>query len=336
MTFPNYLKTRISFLVLTLTSNLALAIIFFAFEIPFFIITSYYLLLLVSLGILLSLEYQKQRKFYNGLYDILDALEEKYLIAQMLPKAGFIEGEILTDTLIQTGKSMATHVSNHGQLMEEYRDYLELWIHEVKTPIATARLMIDNDGSQVAKNIGDQLDEVENYLMQALFYARSSHVEKDFLLKEMDIKQTVGTALKKHFKTIAKKKIILELDNLSGTVFSDPKWLEFILSQLISNALKYMTIDPKIIFYTTSKASSTTLHIKDNGIGIPTHDLPRIFEKSFTGDNGRHFEKSTGIGLYLCQKMCTQIGINIEVESQIQLGTTVSLTFPISDMYFKK
>jgi len=96
-----------------------------------------------------------------------------------------------------------------------------------------------------------------------------------------------------------------------------------------------MTRQPKLIFYTILKPASTTLYIKDTGVGIPSHDMPRIFEKGFTGENGRRFEKSTGIGLYLCKKMCDQIGIHIDIDSEVGVGTTVGLTFPISDMYFK-
>jgi len=336
MRFSEYLKSRIVYIGLIIGSNIYVAILFVAFEVPVFIAASYYSLLLLFLGIFVVVEYIRRRKFYNKVNRLLDDLDEKYLVAEMMPESGFIEGEILTDFLRQTGKSMTTNVNMHTQLMEEYRDYLEMWIHEVKTPIASARLMIDNDGSQMAKNVGDELTKVENYLTQALFYARSSNVEKDFVLKELDIGQVVGQALRQHVKDFAGKKIELDIAAVSGVVFSDSKWLIFILNQIISNAVKYMAEQPKLICYTTSKASAITLYINDNGIGIPSHDMPRIFEKGFTGENGRHFEKSTGIGLYLCKKMCGQIGIAIEIKSDVGVGTTVGLTFPVSDMYFKR
>jgi len=336
MNFTSYLKSRFLYIGLIVGSNISIAILFIAFEIPTYIVISYYSLLLLFLGVCMLVEYTNKQKFYNKIANLLDELDEKYLIAEMLPEPGFIEGGILNEILLQTGKSMTTNVSEHAQLMEEYRDYLEMWIHEVKTPIASARLIIDNDGSRVAKNIGDELDKVENYLTQALFYARSSNIEKDFVLKELDIKLVVGQALRQHVKDFAGKKIKLNINNVSGTVFSDQKWLVFILNQIISNAVKYMTKQPKLIFYTTSITAAITLYIKDNGVGIPLHDVPRIFEKGFTGENGRRFEKSTGIGLYLCKKMCEQIGVHIEVNSEIGVGTTVGLTFPISDMYFKK
>ena len=336
MNFTSYLKSRSLYIGLIVGSNVSIAILFFAFEIPTFIMISYYALLLLFLGICMLVEYTNKRRFYNKMKSLLSELNEKYLLAEMLPEPGFIEGQILNDILTQTGKSMATNVSEHALIMEEYRDYLEMWIHEVKSPIASARLIIDNDENQVAKSISDELDKVENYLTQALFYARSSNVEKDFVLKELGLKQIVGRALRQHVKDFASKKIKLDMDGVSGTVFSDQKWLIFILNQIISNAVKYTSKHPELIFYTTSKAASITLYIKDTGVGIPSHDLQRVFEKGFTGENGRRFEKSTGIGLYLCRKMCEQIGIHIEINSEVDVGTTVGLTFPISDMYFRK
>jgi len=192
MNFTSYLKSRSLYIGLIVGSNIIIAILLIAFEIPSFIMFSYYFMLLLFLGIFVLVEYTNKRRFYVKVTHLLNELDEKYLIAEMLPDPGFIEGGILNEILMQTGKSMTTNVSEHAQLMEEYRDYLEMWIHEVKTPIASARLIIDNDGSRVAKTVGDELDKVENYLTQALFYARSSNIEKDFVLKELDIKQVVG------------------------------------------------------------------------------------------------------------------------------------------------
>ncbi|MCL2559920.1 MAG: sensor histidine kinase [Turicibacter sp.] len=336
MTLSDYLKSRALYLGLIAGSNVCISILFFAFEIPAFILLSYYVLLLLCLGIFIGIDFAKQRRFYDKMNRLLDQLNEKYLITEMIPETDFVEGKILRHILMETGKSMTTNVNEYARLMEEYRDYLELWIHEIKTPIASARLMIDNDGSTTAKNIGDELDKVEDYLTQALFYARSNSVEKDFVLKELDIRQVIGQALREHVKSFAEKKIDLDIDDVSGTVFSDQKWLVFILNQIVSNAVKYMVDQPKLICYTVSKAASITLYVQDHGVGIPTHDLSRIFDKGFTGENGRRFEKSTGIGLYLCKKMCEQMGIHIEVTSEVGVGTLVGLTFPISDMYFRK
>ena len=335
MNFFAYLKSRGIYIGLIVGSNIFIGILFNAFDIPSHIVISYYSLLLLFFVVCMLIEYITRWQFYVKINKLLSELDEKYLLAEMLPESGFVEGKILSEVLKKTGKSMATNVNEHAQLMEEYHDYLEMWIHEVKTPIASARLIIDNDGSGVAKNIGDELDKVENYLTQALFYARSSNIEKDFVLKELDVKQVVQRALRQHVKDFAGKRIKLDINDVSGTVFSDQKWLIFILNQIISNSIKYMIKQPKLIFYTKSITAATTLYIEDTGVGIPSHDMPRVFGKGFTGENGRRFEKSTGIGLYLCKKMCDQIGIHIDIDSEVGGGTTVSLTFPISDMYFR-
>ena len=177
------------------------------------------------------------------------------------------------------------------------------------------------------KNI---LDKIENYTEQALFYARSNTVEKDYIIRKIELKDIVNASILKNKTQLIQNKISINTKELDRIVYTDSKWCIFIISQLLQNAIKYSKSENKQIeIYSEEKRENTVLHIKDNGIGINKKELTRVFEKGFTGENGRITgKKSTGIGLYLCQKLCKKLCIGIEIKSEKKLGTEVQLFFP--------
>jgi len=336
MKLKDYLQDKWILIMAICLFSLYVGVLFGLYNVPFFIIANYYLLLCLLLVGGMGYDYRKRRRFYRHLNQLLEQLDEKYLVSELIPSSNFLEGKLLLNTLRITNKSMKENVNKYAFSMEEYKEYIEMWIHEVKTPLASTRLIIENNPNETLKSIDEELDKLDMYLNQILFYARSSYVEKDFLIKELDIRKIVQLALKKHVKDFSVKKIQLSIEDTVGHIYSDQKWLIFMLDQIINNAVKYVSHQPKIKIYTTEEAQSMTLHIQDNGIGMPSRDLERIFEKGFTGENGRIYEKSTGIGLYLCYKMAQQLGIQIYGRSTVGEGTTISLSFPVSDMYFKE
>jgi len=332
MSLFDYVKSRGMIILFIVALQGYLGIIFRQLDIPLGTSLPYFILFYGGLTAFLGLEYWKRRNFYARVQMRMDTLEEKYLLAELLPESELLEAKLLDEILRLTLKSMKEQVNAYAFSMEEYRDYLEMWIHEIKTPLASIRLYLENHPQP---RIGEELDKVDGYLQQALFYARAGQVEKDFILKELSLKQVVGRSLKGFVKEFSAKKIALELDGLEEIVYGDEKWLVFMLGQIIGNAIKYMGAGPKLKIHAKKATQSVTLQIADNGVGIPSQDLGRIFEKGFTGENGRKFEKSTGIGLYLCEKMARQLGLEILVSSEVGEGTAVSLVFPKSDRYFK-
>ena len=332
MSLFDYVKSRGMMILFIVTLQGYLGIMFRQLEIPLAVSLPYFILFYGGLTVFLGLEFWKRRNFYARVQKRMDTLEEKYLLAELLPESDLLEAKLLDEILRPTLKSMKEQVNAYAFSMEEYRDYLEMWIHEVKTPLASIRLYLENHPQP---RIGEELDKVDGYLQQVLFYARAGQVEKDFILKELSLRQVVGKSLKGFVKEFSAKKIALELGGLEEIVYGDEKWLVFMLGQIIGNAIKYMGVDPKLKIHAKKATQSVTLQISDNGVGIPSQDLGRIFEKGFTGENGRKFEKSTGIGLYLCEKMATQLGLEIKVRSEVGEGTVVSLVFPKSDRYFK-
>ena len=182
---------------------------------------------------------------------------------------------------------------------------------------------------KITRKIDTQMDKIENFVEQALYYSRSDEVGKDYIIKKTELSQVVKSVVKKNQRDFIGKRISLQLGNLDEIIYSDTKWIEFILNQIIGNAIKYSKgKDDKIKIESKKLDNSVALIIEDNGVGIIERDLNRIFEKGFTGENGRKFGKSTGIGLYLCKKLCDKMGLGLNIESEENKGTKVTVIFP--------
>ena len=285
---------------------------------------------------IMMVEYMRRRSFYVSLYEIMDELDQKYLVSEIMEEPQFMDGAVLYDVLRQSDKSMLEHVNDYRKREENYRDYIEMWVHEIKTPLAALKLMMSNHENELTQDLAQEVDKVEDFVEQALYYARSTTLEKYYLIKEMPLQPTVNKVIRKHAKQFIYRKIKLDAQNLDETVYCDAKWLEFILNQILSNALKYSE-DQSCIHITTQKGKeSVTRSIQDEGIGIALSDLPRIFDKGFTGKNGRINEKATGMGLYLCKLLCDKLNLDLRASSMEGVGTTIHITFPISTMMLLK
>lgn len=290
-------------------------------------------LLILGQAAALAYEFMKKRDFYNALMQNLEKLDKKYLLFEMLDEPSFYEAEIFCEAIKVTNKAMNDEIAKYRLASQEYREYIETWVHEVKTPISSSKLIIENNRNSVTLNINEELYKIENYVDQALFYSRSNTVEKDYLIKQTTLKELVNSALKKHAKLFIESRISVEASELDKTVFTDVKWTDFILGQILINAVKYRSAEPKIRIYSIKNENSVTLMISDNGIGISEADLGRVFEKGFTGTNGRASSKSTGIGLYLCKKLCDKLNLGLNLVSETGKGTTLSIVFPKSNMF---
>ena len=248
----------------------------------------------IIIGIDIVVEYRKKSNFYNELKNNLEKLDNKYLISEIINTPDFIEGKILKNTIQETGKSMLENVNSYKQLQEDYKEYIELWIHEIKIPIATSKLIIENNKNEITKSIDEELDEIENYTEQALFYARSNTVNKDYVVTKSNLKEIVNEAILKSKRALLSNKISIELNDLEKEVFTDSKWATFIINQIIQNSIKYSKKeDKKIQLYAKSNNENIILYIKDNGIGIKKGEITRVFEKGFTGENGRIINKKS-------------------------------------------
>lgn len=293
------------------------------------------ILILEGLAVLLPVivEYARKRSYYGRLLRNLDVLDRKSLLCEVLDEPDFLEGQILYRVLKECNKSMNDEIATYRHQEEEYREYIEAWMHEVKTPLAAAKLTLENDTGSVPASVSDDLRRIEDYLEQALFYARSGSVEKDYLIRPVSLRELVNASVRRNAKDMIASKIRMTLENLDFIVLTDIKWTDFILNQILVNAIKYRSASPSIRLYAKQEKNGVSLLIEDNGIGIRQADLPRVFDRGFTGETGRKFSKATGLGLYLSKRLCDKIGLGISVFSIEGKGTTVHLIFPSGTMH---
>lgn len=330
MKFKDFIKDKMILIIGILLAVISIEILLIIYNIS--IIAKVYIAGIIILVLIIALitEYIKKKNFYNQLKNNLEELEEKYLISEIINTPNFTEGKILKEVIQETGKSMLENVNYYKNIGEDYKEYIELWIHEVKTPIAASKMIIQNNKNAVTKSIGEELDKVENYIEQALFYARSNAVEKDYIITKSNLKEIVNGAILKNKTNLLNDMVTLELKDLEQEVYTDNKWAIFIINQIIQNSVKYLKEqDKKIEIFAKPKNDKVILYIKDNGIGIKKGEITRVFEKGFTGENGRIIgKKSTGIGLYLCKKLCDKLGLGIELNSEKDVGTEGRIIFP--------
>lgn len=278
-------------------------------------------------------EYMVKKEFYRNLIGIFDSLDRKNLICEMVSPPSFKEGFILYDILKGSNKAMLEEISKYKYMQEEYREYMELWVHEIKTPISSSRLIAQNNKSEAMDSISEELLKIETFIEQVLFYSRSNTVEKDYIIKEVNLERLCFDVIKKNSKLFIHNKISVNTENLDKIVYCDAKWLIFILDQILTNCVKYSNKpDGEVKIRSFGKENLIVLSVTDNGIGIRKDELPRIFDKGFTGTNGRKNERSTGMGLYICKKLCDKLGLSIDVHSEYGEGTTISIVFPKSSM----
>ena len=206
---------------------------------------------------------------------------------------------------------------------------MELWVHEIKTPLAAINLITENNKNQVTNSINEEAKKIDGFIEMILFYARSQMPEKDYLIKTCKLNDIVNKVIIRNKNSFLEKNIRLDMYDLDVFVRTDSKWMEFIINQVVVNSIKYVEDNPLIEIYTVSDKESISLIIKDNGIGISSKDLPRVFEKGFTGENGRSKYNSTGMGLYLVKKLCLALGNNVLIDSTEDEGTTVRIIFPV-------
>ena len=332
MNFKLFLKEKAITILLLLFSIITIEIFLMAYNVGMFIKIYIPLIIMGLYVVSIAIEYFKKKKFYDNLSNMLEELEEKYLITEIINTPDFLEGKILKNTIEAIDKSMLENVNKYKYMTEDYKEYIELWIHEIKIPIAASKMVIENNKNEVTKSIDEELNKVENYIEQALFYARSNTVEKDYYIRKVLLKEIVNESIKKNKSSLIQEKISINIHNLDIEVNTDNKWIVFILNQIIQNSIKYRKKEKSIIeIYANQGKENVILYVKDNGIGIRQGEITRVFEKGFTGTNGRlSNKKSTGIGLYLCKKLCNKLGIGIELNSVQNEGTEIRLVFPQS------
>lgn len=291
----------------------------------------------------LFFDYRKLKKIFDEITFRMDALDKKYLVPEVVSAKGGQEREQILDILKEAELSMGDQVSQYKRAAEEYRDYIETWVHEVKTPLATAKVILENHKEEpLAKSGMDvEIDRIEGFVEQALYYSRSMAVENDYFIRQIDIGKIIRSEIGRRKKRFRLLGALVEVEvadpdteevhrGAAGrSIRSDEKWIGFVIGQILDNSLKYAKENEslKLHIFISEEKERVCLNIRDNGIGMKASEIGRAFEKGFTGTNGRAAKTSTGIGLYLCKKLCNRLEHDIRIESEEGNGTTVVIVF---------
>ena len=317
-----------------LKKNIKIYILFVVFIAIFFIMFYLYNLPLEAL-------------IYTGSFCFFTALIASFLdfvnYRESYKKLKFLEQNILND-LDALPKSLDIRIDYYHKIIEKLYeelekltqenrqkntdmvDYYSMWVHQIKTPIAAMNFLLDNEEVD-QKNLQQELFKIERYVEMVLTYIRLDSTSSDYVITKINLDEVVKDSVKKYATIFINKKIKLNFVSHETMVISDKKWLSFAIEQILGNSVKYSNTGGEI----TIETCENKLIVEDNGMGIKEEDLPRIFEKGFTGFNGRYEKKSSGLGLYLCKKTLDKLGHHIEISSKVGEGTRVEITFPKED-----
>lgn len=301
-------------------------------------------LLALVFAALLAGGWTRERAWVEEARRIAGADADALALATDIEDADSLEGEALVDAVRAVAAEAASRVGVARAAEADYRDFVETWVHEVKTPLAAANLFVENANDPTLRPLSRELARVEAYVEQALFFARSSSLENDYVVRDRALGPVVAEAVKSRATQLIEAHVAVDLSGLSRAdgsdvvVSCDPKWLAFIIGQLIDNAVRYRPDPdrdgrtPRIVLSATEERVGTAqervvLSVRDNGCGISAADLPRVFERGFTGDNGRSQRRSTGLGLYLVATLCKKMGLGVSIDSQEGAWTDVRVIF---------
>ncbi len=336
MKFKDYLKDKLYLIIITFLAIGLIFLLFTAFRLEKYVIYSGIAIFLISNLIILLFDYFRKKRFYNDLLENISNLDKAYLVLETLENPEFYEGKIMYQALYEINKSFLENVNYINNSKKDFKEYVEMWIHEVKMPLLSLSLIINNHKSDINSSLMFQLKRLEDYVDQVLYYVRSENAEKDYLIKEIDLNSIIKNIALKNMDDLLDNQIEFIVEKTNVKVLSDSKWLEFILGQIVNNAIKYKKdIENSYIkIIVQEEKTKVTLVVEDNGIGIKKSDIKQVFNKSFTGENGRARSKSTGMGLYIAKKMCEKLGHKISIESVEGQYTRVYITFS-KDKFFE-
>jgi len=333
MKFFKYFKEKLYQLCILFLFYFLLLLLLFAFKMSFELIIFLSLCYLIPYFLFFGIEYFRRKNFYSSLKENTLNLEKAYYVLETLEKPNFLEGKILYDILYEINKSMCEEVKSLENQVENFKDYIEMWIHEVKIPISSLLLMAHN--KEIPKSVIEQIGRIEDYVEQILYYSRCENASKDYLIKKVSLRKIVSEVALKNKDVLLACKVDFIVINLDSNVYTDSKWLIFIVNQIVNNSIKYRKKDVNsyIKIASIEEKNFVRLMISDNGIGVKECDIPRVFEKTFTGFNGREYATSTGMGLYISKNLCEKLGHQITMESEYGKFTKITITFYKNSYY---
>ena len=337
MTYVKWLKEHVIWLLLYLFGLGSIEVFLLTLPNGGFVMAYAFLALTGCFFVGTFSEYRRVKTYFEELQNGMEVLADKYLFCEMIEREESQEEQAVKELFYQVEADTITKIEDLKRDSVDYREFVETWVHEIKIPIAVIRMILANH-KEADVGLSSEMDRLEAYVEQALFYARSATVSKDYLVSQLDLQKTVQQVILARKRQLREINARLNLHDLEREVYSDGKWIQFMVGQVIDNSIKYAPPRDEegrgleLEIYATSTENAVQLHVKDNGIGIKASEVDRVFDKGFTGQNGRNGAKSTGIGLYLCKKLCQKLEHGISLTSKEGEGTEVTFVFPKSSM----
>lgn len=315
--FWGYIKRRIGILALLGACTGLFAWVLALYDLPWEAARYAGLLCLIVLLIAGAVDFARWRQKVL----LLESIQgQAALLLALLPEPGNLEEAAYREIITELDEDRRAAVSAKDARSRETVDYYTLWVHQIKTPIAAMRLILQNDDSERGRALSAELFRVERYVELVLSYLRLGGGASDYVIRQVDLDGVLRQAVRKYAPLFIRGKVSLELRETGLKVLSDEKWLQLVIEQVLSNAVKYAPGG-----HVTVWSEGEKLLIQDDGVGIAPEDLPRIFDRGFTGCNGRIDKRATGIGLYLCREICGRLGHTINAASELGKGTCITI-----------
>ena len=293
--------------------------------------------------------YGRRARFYREVEDLAASGGDAAGLMDLVEEPDFLEGRLAYEAIRSCAKLSRDEAAASRRRVHEYREYIEAWVHEAKSPLAAAHLMAENlradpavpdAAADRAAALDEELDRAEGYVEQALFFARSEALDRDYLIRAHGLRELVGATLRDNARLLIGAHVAPRLGELDLEVFTDEKWMRFILGQVVQNSVKYARAEGAEVSFAAelldegASSERVVLSVRDNGRGVCAADLPRVFDKGFTGEAGRSGKKSTGIGLYLVRRLCDKMGVAVEADSAAGEFFEVRFGFPTNKYHY--
>lgn len=324
--FKLYFKQRIKIIAVFLAFGILFMVSFALYGFPIeAVLYPSFLCMLIGL-VILAMDFAKVRKKHMVM------LRMQSLSAAMIdyfPEIGGLDDADYQSVIKSLQAEIRDIKTAANADYSDMIDYYTVWAHQIKTPIASIKLKLQNDDSPLSHNLAPDMLRIEQYVDMVLAYLRLDSTSSDYVFREYSVDSIVKQAVRRFASEFINRKISLQYEPLNISVITDEKWFCFVIEQILSNALKYTDEGGIVSIYMTNPK---TLCIEDTGIGISPEDLPRIFEKGFTGYNGHSDKRASGIGLYLCKRICSKLGAQITASSRPDEGTVISIDLQQCDL----
>lgn len=328
MTIIRYIQDKLMLILFNVLIDFFIGILLLLYGCEISFVGIIWMIRILVLTIFLVLEYTRLLQRFRYCGKILSTFDKTYMVSDILTKPDNASEEIYYEFLKAACKSMNDEIEESKRSHSHYKNYIEEWIHEIKNPVSAVELLCANNQTQRTEDIVREVKKIDYLLEQVHYYIRSESVEKDYFIRKVNLSDLINTALLQYRTILFHGGITIEDYVPDMYVYCDEKWVSFILGQLITNAVKYRRDNNPVLKFEVEKMDQCVfLKVEDNGCGISQADLPRIFDRGFTGSN-RQKLSATGMGLFICKNLCDKMGLTISAESIKGCKTKIIISFP--------